>query len=469
LDQPLVTPYKDLHIKYNVKGSYYTAYPPSGLWSEQFTDTDYRQALTTILTETPDLPLQLYIHFPYCVQQCYYCQCFQLVTNNKDRLREIVDALIGEIGMLRLLFAQSGITPQFKEIHLGGGSPSYLEMDEFDRLVDAVSTIATIETVEEFAIEIDPRTVTQENLKHYNSKGINRISFGIQELDPDIQKAINRIQPIEQIEELLQLRGLFKGVNFDLLYGLPLQTRESLRKTLEKIILLSPDRIALSVLGYRPDVFKHNQKIQESDLPEFIERTAMWEESLGFFLDNGYERIGMDHFAKPEDELAIAKKENRLFRNSMGYSPGRFQDNVSIGPSAMTRMTNYYFQNTYSISDYCSNIAQGVFPVIRGYSLNKDDLIRRSIMNELMTYYRLDIQVLENIYKIDFRDYFKSEITSLQEFVDAKLLVITPSAFNVTPFGNFFLRNICMVFDNLGLEYKHNIESGIAKKSCDKQ
>lgn len=461
MDQSLVASYKDLHIKYNVKGSYYTAYPPSGLWSEQFSDSDYRQALTAILTETPNLPLQLYIHFPYCVQQCYYCQCFQLVTSNKERLHDMVDALIGEIAMLRLLFTQSGIAPQFKEIHLGGGSPSYLEMDEFDRLVDAISSIVSIETVEEFAIEIDPRTVTLEKLKHYNSRGLNRISFGIQELNPVIQNAINRVQPIEMIEELLQFRGLFKGVNFDLLYGLPLQTRESLRKTLEKVVLLSPDRIAFSVLGYRPDVFKHNQKIKESELPEFIERTLMWEESLQFFLANGYVRIGMDHFAKPDDELAMAKKENRLFRNSMGYSPGRFQDNISVGPSAMTRMKNYYFQNTYSIPDYCSSISKAEFPIIRGYSLNKDALIRRSIMNELMTYYRLDILSLEKYYEIDFNNYFKKELSALQEFVDAKLLEITEAAFNVTALGNFFLRNVCMAFDNLELDYKHNIETGI--------
>ena len=464
MEQSLVDPYKDLHVKYNVTGSYYTAYPPSGLWSEQFGDPDYRRALAGILTEKPRLPLQLYLHFPYCVKQCYYCQCFQLVTKDQQRLTEMVDALVGEIAMLRDLFAQSGVTPLFKEIHLGGGSPSYLEMDQFDRLVEAISSIAAPHDVEEFAIEIDPRTVTPEKLRHYSARGINRISFGVQELDPEIQKAINRVQPIEQIEDLLKLRGLFKGVNFDLLYGLPLQTRASLRKTLEKVILLSPDRIAFSVLGYRPDVFKHNQKIPASDLPKFLERTNMWEESLRFFLANGYERIGMDHFAKPGDELASAKREDRLFRNSMGYSPGRFQDNLSVGPSAMTRISDRYFQNSYSIPEYCGSIARKEFPVIRGHALDQDALIRRSIMNELMTYYRLDIRALERTYQIVFRDYFATELVSLREFTDSELLEITPSAFTVPELGRFFLRNICMVFDNLGLDYKHNIETGIARK-----
>jgi len=460
-DSSLVLPYRDLHIKYNVKGSYYTAYPPSGLWLEQFTATDYQQALSGIFGKTPSLPLQLYLHFPYCLQQCYYCQCFQFVTKNKNRIREMLDALIAEINLLRIFFEQNAITPQFKEIHLGGGSPSYLHEDEFDRLIDALASFISIDTLEEFAIEIDSRTVSKEKLKHYHVRGINRISFGVQELNPVVQKAINRIQPVEQIEELLELRGLFKGVNFDLLYGLPLQTRESLRKTSQKVIELSPDRVAFSVLGYRPDVFKHNRRINESDLPDFIERTLMWEESLNFFLAKGYKRIGMDHFAKPDDELAIAKQDRKLFRNSMGYSPGRFHDNISVGPSGMTRMVNYYFQNTYSMNAYCGTVNDGQFPVFRGYVLNEDDILRREIMNELMTYYRLDISALEVNHHIEFAKYFRNELIKLEEFVKEGILEITPMALQVTALGNFFLRNICMAFDNLGLGYKHNVESGM--------
>lgn len=457
--------FKDLLLKYNVKGSYYTAYPPSGLWLEQFTEIDYRRALTTVFEQAPELPLQLYVHFPYCMEQCYYCQCFQFVTKDRHRIQDMLTAIITEIKLLKIFFTETGVVPQFKEIHLGGGSPSYLETEEFDKLVAALAELVSIDQLEEFAIEIDPRTMTKEKLRHYHACGINRISFGIQELDPIIQKAINRVQPIEQVEELLELRPLFKGVNFDLLYGLPLQTCESLRKTLEKVVELSPDRIAFSVLGYRPDVFKHNQKIKASDLPDFLEQTRMWEESLSFFLSNGYERIGMDHFAKPNDELAVAKQQHKVFRNMMGYSPGRFHDTLSIGPSGMTQLSSWYFQNTYSISDYCKDVAAGAIPVFRGYALSNDDVIRREIMNEIMTYYRIDKGAFEAHYTTPFDTCFSKELPGLTALAQDGILEITASSINVTSLGRFFLRNICMVFDNLGLEYRHNIESGIKKKS----
>lgn len=466
MSRSIEIPFSDLLHKYNVKGSYYTAYPPSGLWVEKFTTSDFEQALTSIFTTRPALPLQLYVHFPYCMEQCFYCQCFQFVTKDRKRIQEMLAAIISEIRLLRDFFHRIGVIPQFKEIHLGGGSPSYLEQDEFGQLVRALTELVTMDQLEEFAIEIDPRTMSHDKLRDYHSCGINRISFGIQELDPVIQKAINRIQPIEQIEELLELRYLFKGVNFDLLYGLPLQTSVSLRKTLQKVIEMSPDRIAFSVLGYRPDVFKHNRKINAEDLPDLIERTRMWDESLNFFLENRYERIGMDHFAKPRDELAVAKHQNRVFRNMMGYSPGRFHDTLSVGPSGMTQIASYYFQNTYSIPEYCSAVAAGSIPVFRGYSLSDDDVIRREIMNELMTYYRINRGDFEKRYATPFGAYFEKELSKLNTFAQEGILEITDSLISVTPIGRYFLRNICMVFDNLGLEYRHNIESGMKKTSC---
>ncbi|WP_277057349.1 oxygen-independent coproporphyrinogen III oxidase [Trichlorobacter lovleyi] len=457
----LVLPYRELHKKYNVKGSYYTAYPPSGLWQEKYTGQDYLSALRSVLIETADRPLQLYLHFPYCTAQCYYCQCFQLVSNNKEKLNQMVDALLTEINLLKIFFYQHGIAPHFREVHLGGGSPSCLDEEAFNRLIGGLNDLVQIETLDEFAIEIDPRTVNKDKLKFYNTCGINRISFGIQELDTRVQKAINRVQSMELVEELLEMRSLFKGVNFDLLYGLPLQTRETLSATLQRVSTLSPDRIAFSVLGYRPDVFKHNQMIHESDLPEFIERTMMWEESQKFFVANGYERIGMDHFAKPDDELAIAKHQKKLFRNSMGYSVGRFHDTLSVGPSGMTRLAHYYFQNTYSIQEYVSSVKVGNFPVFRGYILNNDDLLRRHVMNELMTYYVLDMAEVGKDFGIRFKEYFKDELQRLDVFVEEGIVELTEDRLQVTALGNYFLRNICMVFDNLELGYKHNIESGL--------
>lgn len=448
-----------LFNKYNERGSYYTAYPPSGLWLKGFSCNDYINALKEVFTKRTDIPLQLYVHFPFCKTQCWYCQCFQIVTNDRFKKRQMADYLLKELDLLFEFFVNNSITPNSQEIHLGGGSPSHMNIEEFDLLINKLQSYINIKELVEFAIEIDPRTVTKEKIKYYRDKGINRISFGIQDFNPNVQKAINRIQPIELIEELLVTRKLFKGVNFDLIYGLPLQTRESLKKTVDEVIRLSPDRIAFSILGYRPDVFKHNKLIKESDLPSFIETKLMWVDSYENFLEHGYERIGMDHFAKQDDELAKAKKDKKLFRNSMGYSPGRFHDNISLGPSGMTRLANYYFQNTYSLSDYCSDIDKRKFPIFRGYKLNDDDLIRRDIMNKLMTYYYLDFSNIEQKYNIDFTKYFREEINSLSDFVKEGILEISQDKITVTPLGNFFLRNICMVFDNLEKDYKHNMET----------
>ena len=460
MNSSLVTPdNKWLFDKYNVRGSYYTSYPPAGLWLKDFSSNDYVDAFKESFSNRFAVPLQLYIHFPFCKMQCWYCLCYQIVSNDQSNIGNMVKYLQKELDLLFELFVSNAIAVSFKEIHFGGGSPSYLETREFDSLINKLQSFINFKEVSEIAIEIDPRTINKDNLKYYHEKGINRISFGVQDINPDVQKAINRIQPIELIEELLEMRELFKCVNFDLIYGLPLQTRESFKNTIDKVIELSPDRIDLGIMGYRPDVFKHNRLIEESDIPNLIEIKLMWEDSVMNLTSNGYERIGMDHFAKKTDVLAVAKKNKALFRNPMGYSPGRFHDNISIGPSGMTKISNYYFQNTYSFSNYYSDIDKKKFPVFRGYKLSKDDLMRRDIINQIMTYYYLNYSDIEEKYDIDFNRYFDREIDLLREFVREGILEIFPDRITVTPLGNFFLRNICAMFDNLGKEYRHNKET----------
>ena len=260
------------------------------------------------------------------------------------------------------------------------------------------------------------------------------------------------------------MRKYFKSLNFDLIYGLPKQTRQTVHDTLEAVKRMSPDRIAFSVLGHRPDVFAHNQQIDEKDLPGIFDKALMWQDSMENLVASGYERIGMDHFARHNDELTIAKRENRLFRNSMGYSPGRFEDNIAIGPSGMTRMANYYFQDLYQLRDYYGQISRGEFPVFRGYKLNKDDLIRRDIMNKIMTYYRVDVPALEQTHGIHFDEYFRSELQELAKFGKEGILDIQSSQIVITELGTLFMRHVCAVFDNLGKDYKHNVETGV--KSC---
>lgn len=464
MEESIVTKNKEILEKYlKKKRPYYTTFPSPGLWLEGFTSEDYQNAYREVLSKATGHPLQLYVHFPYCRFQCWYCQCYQLVTHDDSIMRKMVEYLCKELDLLFEFFQKEAIEPNFIEVHLGGGSPSHMNSDLFDYLVDKIKTYINIDKLSEFAIEIDPRTVDKEKLRHYHERGITRISFGIQDVDPEVQNAINRIQPLELVEDLLKLRHLFTGVNFDLIHGLPKQTRESLRHSLETIIKLSPDRIAFSILGHRPDIFKHNRQIKEEDLPGLIERAQMWEDSLLFLLENGYVRIGMDHFAKSTDELAVAQKNKKIYRNLMGYSPGRFEDTIAIGPSSMTRLANYYFGNVYDLPSYYDSVDKKIFPILRGFRLSKDQVIRREIMNLIMIYCEVEYALIEEKFGISFNSYFAEEIKNLNEFVQLNIVEVTDRKFAVKDmvFGYHFLPNLCMIFDNTGRDYKHNIETGV--------
>ncbi len=463
----LVLPNQDDIIKYHgKKGSFYTNFPSAGLWDENFRDPQFQECLKDVYGNGESLPTQLYVHYPFCRSQCWYCLCYQLVSRNQDRINNFMTYLFREIDLLLEFFERNGINPKFNEIHLGGGTPSSMTPELFDKLITKLRTFIDIDNIDEFAIEIDPRTSSKEQIQALSDAGINRISLGIQDFDPKVQKAINRVQPLEKIEEILEMRHLFKGVNFDLIYGLPLQTRESLRKTLDTVMRLSPDRIAFSILGYRPDAFRHHTNIKAEDLPGFIEKAYMWEDSFPFFLEHGYERIGMDHFAKSDDSLTIAKNNEVLFRNQMGYSPGRFAETIGIGPSGMSRLKNYYSCNSCSMEEYMKLIDEKKIPVTRGVVLNKDLEIRREVMNKIMVYYHIDYTYFRHLFGIEFMDYFKKELEDLQEFVDIGALEIKKDSFSVKPYGNFFLRNMCNVFDNLGKEYKHSLDTGMKVESC---
>lgn len=464
MSESIVDRYREVLAHYlPIRSPYYTVFPSPGLWSNHFTEKEYLASLSEVLSREPNRPLQLYIHFPYCDRQCFYCQCFQKVSHDVEEHRKMVDHICQEIDLLHEYLASQGITPHYVEVHLGGGSPSHLNHALFQKLIDKIKEVTDIRSLSEFAIEIDPRTVNHDRLRYYHDCGINRISFGVQDINPEVQKAINRIQPIESVAHLLELRGLFKGVNFDLIHGLPKQTRKSLQESLKQIFALSPDRIAFSILGHRPDVFKHNQQIKESDLPTWIERARMWEDSLPFFIANGYELIGMDHFAKEDDELNQAKRQRCVYRNLMGYSPGRFEDTIAVGPSGMTQLANYYFGNVYDIKDYYRFIDDKQFPILRGFCLNPDQVMRREIMNLIMLYYFVDYSLIERKYQIDFRKYFSSELKALEKFAIQGILVKNDYGFMIDhSLGYYFLRHVCAIFDNLNMEYRHNIETGLA-------
>lgn len=455
----------ELLKKYNKRGSWYTDYPPLGLWEQKVSDEEYKTALTEFSVSSGDKPVFLYIHYPFCPKQCYYCMCFSEVSRSHKKSQEFLNHNGREVDMLNKLFEKNSFKPNIRKIHYGGGSPSWLNQEEFDILDEQVSRLADKSNLEEIAIEVDPRTVTPEMMRHYHEKGINRISFGVQDFDPEVQKAINRIQPYEMVERLMspEMRKLFnRGFNFDIIYGMPKQTVESFRKTIQQCIELSPDRLGVCILGWRPDIFKHQQKINESDLPNFEESTEMQLESMEMLLAAGYERIGIDHYAKPDEDLAVTKRQDKLHRSAMGYNPGDCVDMIGLGPSAMNRMQNYYFQKEYNIRRYNELVDAGKFPVFRGYKLNKDEQIRRDIMEKIICYDRIDFDEIEKRYGINFKEHFEYELNSFGELIQDGIIELSDRELTVTPTGTLFHRHVCTVFDELlrkGKGYKHARDS----------
>lgn len=464
---------KGLVEKYSARGSFYTDYPIIGLWQEAFTDNDYEKALVNFTRAPKELPVLLYLHFPYCPEICYYCQCYSIFSQDYTKTQDFLNLLFKEIDLLRNFFKKHSFVPKIKEIHLGGGSPSCIREKEFELLVKRLQSLVNFSELDEFTIEIDPRNFEKEKLQYYAQKGINRISFGIQDFDPQVQKAVNRIQPPELIESLLtpEIRKLFKSINFDIIYGLPLQTRESFKKTIDTVIKLSPDRIALCVLGYRPDIFKHQKMLNESQIPDVYEKTIVNIEAMQRLMSSGYLRIGIDHFAKPGDALGKAMLSKKMHRNSLGYTPGRCYDMIGLGPSSNSRITErYYAQNTYSLSEYGEKLKQNKFPVFRGYKLSDDDIIRRDLMHQILSYFSLDFRYLEKKYGINFKEYFKEEIGALDDLAKDGLIELSSGGITVTELGKLFLRNICIPFDvflKRNQQYKHSREFAVEKtRSC---
>lgn len=435
--------------KYNNLYAMYVEYPHKSFWSDNFNDEDYRIALKSLFSSRKDCPILLYVHIPFCPKQCFYCTCHTFITKDYERIKNYLNYLYCEIDLLRNFFNKHVITPNFREIHIGGGSPTILQEKEFNMLLEKLQTIVDIKQLREFSIEIDPRVVTKDTLKYYHSKGINRISFGIQDFDPTVQEAVNRIQPRELIDNLLtpDIRKIFNSINFDIMWGLPKQTRESFRKTIETVIELSPDRISLLLLHYAPDVKKHQKLMNKSELPDIYERTLLFHEATQTLMSNGYIRIGLEHFAKPTDDLAKAMKNKTVQWNSLGYTPGRYFDVISIGPNSSSTINNYYFQNVYDLLDYESLVSNGMFPIFRGYELNNDDVIRRSVIHQLRCYFFIDYNEIEHRFNIKFEEYFKNDILLLEEFAKDGLLNISEKTISITDIGKLFTFYICQAFD----------------------
>ncbi|MBC7601987.1 MAG: oxygen-independent coproporphyrinogen III oxidase [Ramlibacter sp.] len=438
----------ELLPRYDVAGPRYTSYPTADRFVEASNATDYAQALEQRGSGAAALsqPLSVYVHVPFCESLCYYCACNKIITKHHDRATGYLRYLSKEID---LHTARLGIGQQVTQLHLGGGTPTFLSDAELGELMAMLRRSFQIVPGGEHSIEVDPRTVDGTRLKTLAALGFNRLSFGVQDFDPDVQKAVHRIQPAEQVFELVrQAREIgFDSVNVDLIYGLPKQTPETFARTLEQVCELRPDRIALYAYAHLPERFKPQRRIISADLPMGAQKLAMLAQSMAAFDKVGYEYIGMDHFALPGDALAVAKRQGRLHRNFQGYSTQPDCDLVGLGVSAIGRIGATYSQNAKTMEDYCDRLDQGRLPVVRGLALGRDDLARRAVIMAIMCQGQIVFESIELAWLLDFKSYFAIELEKLRELEDQGLLTIDDTGIQVTPNGWFLVRAIAMVFD----------------------
>jgi oxygen-independent coproporphyrinogen III oxidase len=444
----LTTPYLAPEVlrRFDVPGPRYTSYPTADRFVEAFTESEYIQALQQRHVGGLALPLSLYVHIPFCESLCFYCACNKIVTKRHERASEYLNYLSREVD---LHLAHLGAHQTITQLHLGGGSPTFFTDEELADLMAMLKRSFNLEAGGEYSVEIDPRTVNAERLRHLAWLGFNRLSFGVQDFDADVQKAVHRIQPAEDVFALMEeaRRLQFDSVNVDLIYGLPKQTAASFERTLQQICELRPDRIALYAYAHLPERFKPQRRISVEDLPSAQAKVAMLSSAISHFLSAGYVYVGMDHFALPNDALAVAKRQGRLHRNFQGYSTQPDCDLIALGVSAIGRVGATYSQNAKTIEEYYDKLNHGHLPVVRGLAMTRDDLVRRAVIMALMCQGRLQFESIELAYMIDFRDYFAKELDALQSMQDEGLVEIEDSAIQVTGLGWFFVRGIAMQFD----------------------
>jgi oxygen-independent coproporphyrinogen III oxidase len=438
----------ELLRRFDVAGPRYTSYPTADRFVEAFTDQDYRQALTQRRSgaSAMTLPLSLYVHIPFCESVCYYCACNKVITRHHDKATPYLRYLSREVD---LHTQHLGLGQTVTQLHLGGGSPTFLNDDELRELMNMLKRSFRLAPGGEYSIEVDPRTVDAKRLDTLAELGFNRLSFGVQDFDPAVQKAVHRVQPADQVFALVAAareRG-FDSVNVDLIYGLPLQTPESFDRTLDQVTQLRPDRVALYAYAHLPERFKPQRRIATIDLPNAPSKVAMLSHSLGKMIGAGYVYVGMDHFALPNDPLAVAKRQGRLHRNFQGYSTQPDCDLIALGVSSIGRIGATYSQNAKTLEEYYDALDHGRFPVVRGLALTRDDLIRRAVIMALMCQGQWLFESIDLAWLIDSRSYFATELEALRNLRDQGLVTMDDSGVQVTPMGWFFVRAVAMVFD----------------------
>ncbi len=437
---------EDLLRRFDTPGPRYTSYPTADRFVDAFGPADTVRVLEDLGRSDSAAPISLYAHIPFCESLCYYCGCNKIITRHHERAAQYLDALEAELGLVLDALGRGRVVSQ---LHFGGGSPTFLSDEELARLMAALGAAFRFTADSEIAIEVDPRTVTSARLAYFRVLGFNRLSFGVQDFDPDVQEAVHRVQSYEMVQGLMKsARELgYASINADLIYGLPKQTPESFARTVEQMGSLRPDRIALYAYAHLPERFKPQRRIADADLPTPAQRIAMLGGAIGGFLARDYCYIGMDHFALPGDSLAVAKHEGRLHRNFQGYSTQPDCDLVALGVSAIGHVGGAYYQNAKTLPEYYESLAGRTLPVVRGYSSNTDDLVRRDVIMALMCQGRVDFDAIETAHGIRMEDYFGPELETLRGMAESGLARLEARAVQVTPAGWFLVRAIAMVFD----------------------
>jgi len=439
---------EELIRQYDVSGPRYTSYPTADRFVEAFTPEDYAQALgqRRAGVAAMALPLSLYVHIPFCESLCYYCACNKIITRHHDRATAYLRYLELEVN---LHTQHLGLGQAVSQLHLGGGSPTFLSDSELRELMGMLRRSFHLTPGGEYSIEIDPRTIDASRLDVLAELGFNRLSFGVQDFDPAVQKAVHRVQPAEQVFKLVDAARKigFESINVDLIYGLPGQTPASFDRTLAQIIELKPDRIALYAYAHLPERFKPQRRISSVDIPAAAAKVSMLARSMAAFMSANYVYIGMDHFALPNDSLAVAKRQGRLHRNFQGYSTQPDCDMIGFGVSSIGRVGATYSQNAKTLEEYYDYLDQGQFPVIRGLALSRDDLVRRAVIMALMCQGQVSFESIELAYLINFPKYFSKEMDLLAAQVGQGLVQLDATGIQVTAKGWFFVRAVAMVFD----------------------
>jgi len=445
----------DLIRKYDRTGPRYTSYPTADRFTEAFTAEHLVNALLNRDAEGAPQPLSLYVHVPFCNTICYYCACNKVVTKDHGRSAKYIRYLGKEVAILSALVNSQA---PVKQLHWGGGTPTFLSADEMTLLMRVLRDNFTFDHDAELSIEIDPRTVTGAKIALLAELGFNRMSLGVQDFDPDVQKAVNRIQSEAETRAVLDAaRAIgFRSLNVDLIYGLPRQSLSGFDVTLDKVLRGTPDRIALYSYAHVPQLFKPQRRISESELPSPDTKLAILERAIEKLTGAGYVHIGMDHFARPDDELAIAQREGKLQRNFQGYSTHPDCDLLAFGISAIGKVGTTYSQNVRTLDDYYDRLDAEGLPCFRGWQLSADDLLRREVIQALMCQFSVSFKQVEDANAIAFHEYFATELGALKPLAEDGLIEIASDAITVTPRGRLLVRSVAMVFDRYLLEQREH-------------